>query len=122
MADEITLSFNLLFAKGNVRENPKMTSLKIDVSGTQLIHHIQTIGTSEEALTVGDISTGGWFVGINRDDTNTISIRPGTGTNSLIDMKPGEPCVFRSSASGELAIWALADTAACELEYWMIED
>lgn len=121
MADEITLNLKLRFAKGgtDVTFAPAV-DLKIDVAGSQLIHHIQSVGTSEEALTLGDVAAGGYFICINRDATNFVELRSGTGATDFIRLKAGDACCFRLS-NDATAPFAIADTAACEIEYYLIE-
>lgn len=122
MANEITLSINITFAKGGSEESFRAAdAMKIDVTGSRFMHNRQEIGTSEEAIDIGDVSTGGYFVAVNRDVTNFVEIRSGTGTTDVVKLKAGEACAFRMSADSN-APFALADTAPVELEYLLIED
>lgn len=115
MADELTLRVNLDFEKDGTVHSLRLGPTDYDVTGTTPLRNRQTIGTSEEAVVVGDAGAGGFFMGINRDDTNFIELRAGSGLADLIKIGPGEPCLFRL-ASG-VTLYAIADTAACELEY-----
>jgi len=90
-----------------------------DVAGDEWTHHTQEIGTSEEALLLGDLATGGLVWVHNKDATNYIEIRPGTGVADMIKVLAGEwqgPFRFASAAP-----FAIADTAACEVEFVMLE-
>lgn len=121
MANELILSLTARFRKsGSDVAIPPMSS-KVDVTGTLVQHHRQSIGTSEEALDLGALSTGGWFIGKNHDATNFVEIRPGTGLTDTVKLKAGEFCAFRISGDAS-APFAIADTGACELEYWLFED
>ena len=121
MSNEITVSFSLAVSKGGTSDSLALAETLFSMTGTSLAHFRQEIGTSEEAIDMGvDIGTPGWFVAINRDATNFIEIRAGTGAADLVRMNPGEGCLFRLAADAT-APFAIADTAACELEVLLIE-
>ena len=119
MANEITVTASLAYAKNSYSITLAKTGSQFNVSGTKYHSGVQTIGTSEEALSKGDIGTIGFCILINRDATNYVSIRRATGEGNMIKLKPGEPALFRMEAT---APYAIANTAACELEVLMIED
>lgn len=123
MADELTLTIKAVLANSGTKvvfPDSAAQTIEVTVSGTGLVHARQTIGTSEEALDLGDIATGGYFVAINRDPTNYVQIRSGTGATDLVRLEAGETCAFRLSPDAT-APYAIADTAACELEFLLIE-
>lgn len=121
MANEITVNASIKLEKQGTRMSLSVANIKIDVTGKRFIHPRQLIGTTEEALELGDIATGGWFMAINHDPTNFVSIRSGTGATNLVKLKAGEPCLFRLSGSSA-APFAIADTAPCDLEFVLVED
>lgn len=82
----------------------------------QFIHAKQSIGTSEEAIVLGENTSPGWAFFINRDSTNYVELRVATGGAKFTKLKPGEFCLLRLG-SGAQAPFAIADTAACVLEY-----
>ena len=97
----------------------------ITVTGTEFIHGVQLIGTSEEVVqAIADIATEGFFIGRNLDTTNfiTLGYADVTGSDDArpIKLKAGEPCMFRIATDS--ALYALADTGDCRLEYWIFED
>jgi len=119
MANELTLSITVSYAKGNVASISRaLSSLGITVSGDVFLHHVQAIGTSEEALILGGVTVTGGFAWMkNLDDTNFIEIRSATGSgNDILKLKAGEACVFRWG-SDVSAPYAIANTAECDLEY-----
>jgi len=119
MANELTATCSLRFSKGGREVSKSYSGVQIDVSGDKWVFGVQEIGTSEEAIDVGDIGTTGFLIAKNLDSTNFISIRPGTGTANLVKLKAGEPCMFRLALNGP---WAISDTAACDLEYLILEN
>ena len=119
MADEITLDCSLLYEKNGVRITPPLGQLSIDVAGNELVHQVQLIGITEEAIYMGsDVGTPGIAVFKNLDPTNFISIRRATGEGNFLKILPGEHAVLRLVAA---APFAIADTAACRMEYWIFE-
>lgn len=120
MANELTVSSSIRFQKGNAPAvRFEQTPTDLNVSGTQCVVHIQSIGTSEEALDIGDLGTLGWAYFHNLDATNFVSIRSGTGAANFLKLLPGERAgPMRLAAS---APYAIADTGACELWYMIVE-
>ena len=122
MANEITITSTIRVNKGGTDLTfPSSGSpFTIDMTGTIIAWRRQKIGTSEEALDVTDIdiATGGaWVMFVNRDGTNFVEIRPGTGVADLIRMNAGEPAgPFRLTTTAT-APFLIANTAECEVEY-----
>ena len=116
MANELTAAgLTIAFAKTNCPSfSLSPASLSITVSGTQWMDNTQAIGTSEEAILLGDVAAGGWCFFQNMDATNFISIRAATGATNLIKLLAGEWCLFRLSADAT-APFAIADTGACNM-------
>ena len=121
MSNEITVSFSLAVSKGGTSESLALAETLFSMTGTNMTRFRQEIGITEEAITMCvDIGTPGWFAAINRDATNFIEIRAGTGAADLVRLNAGEGCCFRLAADAT-APFAIADTAACELEVLLIE-
>jgi len=118
MANELTLNLNINFAKGNVRENVAPGALTFTVSGTKIVRAVQSIGTTDEVLALGEISSLGYLYIRNNDTTNYVEVGV-DGTNYVVKLKAGEIALFRVDGS---AIHAKANTAACSCEYLLIED
>lgn len=123
MAAELTLQIKASFVKGGTTitfpGDEDSQSITITVSGSRFIQMRQSVGTSEEALDLGDIATGGYFVAVNRDSTNYVELRSGTGATDFIRLNAGEVCAFRISGDAS-APFAIANTAAVELEYFLL--
>lgn len=122
MANELTISGSITF--NDTDETAAVTALNASMTGTRFIHMRQSIATSEEALGLGELSgsTLGWFWAKNLDSTNYLEIRSGTGAgNDVIKLKAGEFCLLRWG-SDVTAPFAIANTAACLLEYRIYEN
>lgn len=120
MANEITTTLKIAYAKNGISDSRTLTD-QIDVSGSGTCGGVQTIGTTEEALAVGDVSTKGLARFLNIDPNNYIEIGSYVSTvfYPLVKLKPGESAVFRLSA---VTVYARANTAAAKLDYMIFED
>lgn len=118
MAEELKIAVEANFRKGGVSEEIS-ESFSVDITGTEFLRCVQSVGTSEEALELGqDIGTPGFVFLKNLDPTNFVSVRRATGEGNMIKLLPGEPALFRMAAT---APYAIADTAACRLMIVMFE-
>lgn len=119
MADELTVAASLAFSKSSRNVSITIGGTTFDVAGDKYSKIIQAIGTSEEALALGDVGTPGWVLVKNLDATNYVSLRPATGVADMIKMKPGEFALFRLAGA---APFAIADTTSCDIEIVIIDD
>ncbi len=97
-----------------------VTTKTITITGDTPVSVVQSIGTSDETLALGEIATLGWLIAKNLDATNYLQLGHTSGTYS-IKLKAGEFCSFRVG-SGMTAIHALANTGACLLQYLLLPD
>lgn len=88
------------------------------ITTKKFVHHKQNVGTTEEALDLGELTVaGGLAICINRDSTNYVELRSATGaSNDVIKILAGEFAIFRWG-SDVTAPYAIANTAAVQLEY-----
>jgi len=119
MANELDLAGKMVYREGGVGADLSR-GCRVSITGTQYLRTVQNIGTSEEALDVGSLDTLGYCMIINRDPTNFVEIRPGTGVQDMIKVSPGKFCIFEF-ADLVTAPYAIADTAACDIEILIIE-
>ncbi len=119
MANEISISAILEFAKNSSAKKLSINGLLATMSGDDFVSLRQVIGTSEEALNIpSDIGTPGWLLVINRDATNFVSIRRATGEGNFAKLLPGEPLLCRLAAA---APYLIADSAPVAIEYLLLE-
>lgn len=118
MANELTLAASLKFVKGSTNVSFSKSGIQLDVSGKNYTHKTQTVGTSEEALSLGDVTTPGYILVYNKDATNFVSVRSGTGAANLVKVPAGGVALFNCEAS---APYAIANTAAVDIEYLLVE-
>ena len=120
MASEISVALAMVARKGGTVAGLDLGKISITWTGNNALHNRQTVGTAEEALVLGDCGAGGLLIAVNRDGTNYIRIRGASGQTPLVRCRPGEPAFFRVDAGAVPTVQA--DTAACELEYVLLED
>ena len=118
MANELSLSnLTITFSKsGSPSVYFKPATITPTVAGTQIMDNVQNIGTSEVAILLGDVATGGYWFVQNMDATNFVTLRSATGVTGLIKLLAGEWAIFRTNA-GAAAPFAIADTAACDVRF-----
>ena len=119
MAGELSLSVKFDYAKGDIAQRVDLTD-SVTVTSTSFLHHIQNVGTSEEAVNLGDVAAGGYALFRNLDATNYISLSDATGTGLFIRMLAGEFALFRLDDAAT-APFAVADTSACDMEVWLLD-
>lgn len=122
MANEITLKFSLQAENGFLKQSVNIGQLQIDQAAAGMAGGAQEIGTSEEVVDFGDVSTEGLLFLRNLDDTNYIEFGPeDTGAMVAVGkLEPGEFAFFRVKPS--VVLRAQADTAACLLQVLLLED
>lgn len=118
MANELNLMCGLVFNKANGNVN-RRDSIIVSVTGDSFSHNIQSVGTTEEEVAQGaDLGTPGYVWLKNLDSTNYIEIGSTTGVYD-IKLKAKELALYRHNSE---TIYAKANTAACLLEYIIIEN
>lgn len=120
MANELTLNLKVKYEKNGITDT-RTFSDNVDVSGAFLCGGVQTIGTTEELLAVGDVATKGYARFMNIDATNYVEIGSYVAATfyPLIKLKAGETAVCRLSA---VTVYARANTAAVNLDYMIFSD
>ena len=117
MANELSLRATLSFSKGGAIVN-RSESISVTVTGDAFNHDVQSVGTTEEELAQGaDLGTPGYVLIINLDSTNYVEVGSTTGVYD-IKLKAGELSLHRHNSA---TIYAKANTAACLVEYIIIE-
>ena len=122
MANEITASVNVTVVNGSFRQAFQPASKQITQSAIGGHITVWNVGTSEEDLATGDVSTLGVMGLLNTDSTNYVQIGPKSGGAMVpaMRLKPGEPNFIRCEPG---VTWrAIANTAACKVLVWLLEN
>ncbi len=122
MADELKITINTRLVNGSFKDSFDPGQISIDQAAVGAHRPIVIVGTSEEVIATGDVSTLGWCIMQNLDDTNYVEYGPESG-GAMVGwgrMEPGEPAIFRLKPG--VTIRAKADTAACKVDVRIYED
>ncbi|MCP4528937.1 MAG: hypothetical protein GY833_23960 [Aestuariibacter sp.] len=123
MANEITITGKVTLKSGGFELELNSRSLKVDQTGEGGIQQVQEIGTTYEAIDLGQVATEGYAMFRNLDDTNFVQIGLDGGASLTPVMK-----LLATETAGPLRIdaaatlFALADTASCNLEVIILEN
>lgn len=123
MADEITAVSQITLSNGSNYEQ-WVSSDNIDQTAGGSVKKTLSIGTSEEVIDLDDISTPGWCMMQNLDDTNVVLWGPTSG-GSLVTagvLRPGEPPSGPFRLDPSISLRMQADTAACLVKLMILED
>ena len=119
MADEIKVHASLRCTNGNLEFDYSTAVLLFDqaVPGGPAVGMVQ-IGTSEETVAFTELTTEGWMIMQNLDDTNYVEWGFSTGVYGG-RMRAGEPGLFRLNAGTTL--YMRANTASCRVRISALE-
>lgn len=119
-AAEATFVASLQFAKGNIGTVVLASgSVARDVAGSAYHRTVQVVGTTREAMSIGDAGAGGYCLLHNLDATNFVDVYPdAAGTDPvLMTLKAKDWALFRLKAT---APFLKADTASCDVEIFLL--
>lgn len=121
MASEITITANLEVDTGLIQDSLGKSGIRFDQTTGKFQKHVQSIGTSEEAIDLGEVSSLGYIIAINLDNTNYVEIRLGTGASNDCIKLPAKGGVALFHAGSDMsAPYAIANTAACLVAFLIL--
>ncbi len=122
MADEISLTVLARVENGNFKDRVDHGQLKFDQAAIGAQSAVVSVGTSEEDVVTGDISTLGWCLMRNLDATNYVTYGPKSGAAmvGLGRLESGEVHMLRLEPG--ITIRWVADTAAVLIDLRIYED
>lgn len=122
MASEIQVSATLSVTKAPASQlSRSIASLAVDLTGSKYMSGIQSIATSAVALALGPVTAPAWMFVRNTDPTNFVQLLTGTAGTVFAKLKPLEIALLRLDPT-VTAPAAQANTAACVVEYLLIEN
>jgi hypothetical protein len=127
MANELTIGLNAAYedSVGIKAAINGLDELIISLATAKVHHTKQNVATSEEAVGLGDISSRGLMILINRDPTNYIEVKVATGGAIFAKLfNAGSTdginwCVVHLG-SGAQSPFVIANTGACEMEIFLL--
>ncbi len=118
MANEITATVQVTVSNSNYTPGTMSVTKQITQTTVGGAQNVQTINSSAtEAITKGDAINGLIYLR-NMDGTNFITY--GTSVGQVFKLKAGEHALVRASTGA--TIYAQANTAACKLFSWFINN
>lgn len=120
MASEITFSGSLSMVKTGLTISGT-GSVVATLAGNTGIGTVQNIGTSTEAIAMGDVATPGYLFLKNQDATNYIQIgltNPVSAGDAFLTLLAGE---FAIVPTRQTSIYAIAVGGACDLQVVLTE-
>jgi hypothetical protein len=121
MAGTVAASVTLTVRNGDVNDNTTLNCSGVVQTTQGKAGGIQVVGTTHEALDVGDVATNGWIIAQNLDATNFVELGRDVSAAfyGTVRIEPGEIAALRLS---QATIYAQADTASVRLFYALYED
>jgi len=88
----------------------------------QYTKNLMTVPTTAGgvAIPLGAVTSPGDFAAINRDSTNFITLYDAVSGNEIAQLDPGKMCLIPLDPT-ITAPAAKADTAACQMQYFIVE-
>jgi len=120
MASEISAAVSLNASKGGATVTASGTKTA-DMAGDQMITNVQAVGTSSEALVLGDVTTLGYLLIKNLDATNYVEVASDTafGASDIISkLLAGDIMLVKSPVA---TLYVKANTAACNISVTAVE-
>lgn len=120
MADEIRVSGQVVYKDSEGTDEYLQFAEKLFSITTKKFQKCKhNIGTSEEALKLGELTALGWCLFKNLDSTNYVELRVSTGGAKFAKVPPLGVALFYFAAD-VTAPYAIANTAACQCEYQIL--
>jgi hypothetical protein len=123
MANEIRVGVNLSCVNGNFISNQDYTK-EVDqaTEGGGNPGTISVATAYAQISGLADMTNEGYCIARNLDSTNylEIGVEVSAAFYPLIKLKAGEISVFRLTPG--VSVFARANTAACRLHFWCLED
>ena len=118
-----TIQLGMSMVGDNNAFSRKVDNQSITTTGSHIDHRIMNIGTTEETIDINaDILAGsdpGLCLIFNKDATNYVQIGPAT-TVYQMQVPASRFCILWLNAAAT-QIFMKANTAACDVEFWIIE-
>lgn len=120
MANEITVTGSLAVSNGQYVDSIPTFRVQDDQSSLGGHGSVVEVGTSEESMPVGDVSSEGWLSIKNLDATNYVEYGPdSTGMVAFGRLEPGHTHLVKLK-SGVTVKWQ-ANTAAVKVKMLLLE-
>jgi len=119
MANEIKTDIRLIASKGGMEVDRREQKSDITMTGDSMTHAVIEVTNSggEVLVEANELGSAGLVFLKNLDSTNYVTFGTHATDNHTVKLLAGESCLFRAAN----AVYGLANTAACNVEYIIIE-
>lgn len=119
MAVELRTTVGVKLVDGGSVRVDRAKQVIIVPSSSRFTHMVQNVGLVEENLVTPEGASGNvYFWALNRDATNFVQFKLNGSAAYVVKLQPGTSCFFEAE---DETIPALADTAAVDVEFVMVE-
>ncbi len=119
MANELRVGGTVYYRDSASEAFLQVPLLEITPATLKFTRLKQSIGTAEEAVQLGEVTAPKWAMFVNRDATNYVELKTGTGGTIVAKLLPGEWAII-PLGSGMQAPYAIANTLACLLDVLVV--
>ena len=123
MANELTISAKLRYNPDS-KETPKVDLQNITPTGAKFVDSRQSVGTSEEALQLGELAGTtlgyGLLKVVGTDPTHWVDVKTATGGVIFARVEWGKPLLLKFG-SGVTAPFVIASAAAVPFHFFIHE-
>lgn len=121
MAGEVNVNATLKYDDGVVDDIAQVVDATFSPGTLKYIRHIQLIGTSEEAIQLGEVTAPGYALFKNLDSTNYVDLRVATSGAIFARLDPDTQANGKGGVallklgSGAQVPYAIANTGSCRV-------
>lgn len=120
MANELTLNGSLAYADADGTEDSLAAVNFLKTVASKLISHFkQSVGITEQVIPLSGITSPGYCIMVNWDDTNFAEVRVATGGAKSDRLDPGGGFCIKRFGSGSQVPFIIADTAPVLVEFFI---
>ena len=128
VARELTISLSAAYEDdAGMTAQVDISNLIVTLATARCHHTKQNVGTTQEAINLGDVSSLGVLVLVNLDPTNYIEVKTATGGTIIAKLFPlvdsgaaGLNWCCLQVGSGITAPFVIANSGACEMEIFLL--
>lgn len=117
MANELSASYAFAFRPTGGKPIERASEQRVTISDMDYVVVRQTIGTSVEALAIGDITSPRWLWVRNLDTTNYVKIRSGSGGSDFLRIEAGQDTPGIIPIEPTMTLYAIANSAAVTIDF-----
>lgn len=116
MSNEITLDADLTYSDSEGTAVSLGVIAKTVTVTTKIVSRLkQNIGITEEAIKLGEVSSIGYAIFVNRDTTNYVELKVAASGAIFAKMFPGEMAFLRLGSGAQVPV-GIANTAPVQLD------